>query len=138
MTDTKLKPCGTAAAHMRHLRNSETPCQACVDAYNEAQARRRRHRLRATDREANLDTTTGWDETAFTQAACHPWTGSHDSRNQHETDREFNTRLADARTICRTCPASADCLRRARYMVAHHTRIDGIFAGRHYRYGGAE
>lgn len=129
MTDTQLQPCGTAAAHKRHLRHGEDPCPECVDAYNEAQARRRRRRLTGGP-------TIDWDDAAFEQAACHPWNGSHDSRNRYESDRAFNARLDTARRICRTCPAATDCLRRARYLEASHIRIDGIFAGRHYRYGG--
>lgn len=29
-----LKPCGTTAAYRRHLRRSETPCDACREAEN--------------------------------------------------------------------------------------------------------
>lgn len=138
MTDTRLQPCGTDAAHARHIRRGEPPCEECRVARNEAQARRRRRRLRLAHNEAepDLDTPTGWDDEELDQAACRPWTGSHDSRHTTETDREFNVRLAAARLVCRACPASTDCLRRARYLEASHIRIDGIFAGRHYRYGG--
>lgn len=32
----RLKPCGTPAAYRRHLRHHEPPCQACLDAHNQA------------------------------------------------------------------------------------------------------
>lgn len=30
----QLEPCGTLAAHRRHQRNGERPCDACRDIYN--------------------------------------------------------------------------------------------------------
>ena len=42
-----MKPCGTYAAHNRHLRNGEDPCDDCREAkraYNTRMTRERRHR----------------------------------------------------------------------------------------------
>ena len=30
-----MKPCGTEAAHRRHRRNGEPPCEMCKDAHNQ-------------------------------------------------------------------------------------------------------
>lgn len=40
----KLKPCGTRAAHERHRRNGETPCDPCRDAERQEQRDRRARR----------------------------------------------------------------------------------------------
>jgi len=37
-----LRPCGTEAAYVRHLRRSERPCQACRDAHSSALRDRRK------------------------------------------------------------------------------------------------
>lgn len=36
----RLKPCGTRAAHQRHVAAGETPCAPCVEAAREYHARR--------------------------------------------------------------------------------------------------
>ena len=69
-------------------------------------------------------------------AACRPWTGSHDSRHPRETNAEFADRLAAARAICGRCPVLSACRTNRDRYLAHRVRLDGIFAGRHYRYGG--
>lgn len=38
----ELKPCGTEAAHRRHLRAGEEPCEPCRDAHAADMAERRR------------------------------------------------------------------------------------------------
>jgi len=42
-----MQPCGTAAAYRRHLRNSEPPCQPCIDANRIAAKERNARRYRA-------------------------------------------------------------------------------------------
>jgi WhiB family redox-sensing transcriptional regulator len=39
----RLQPCGTDAAHRRHRKAGETPCQPCIDAYRKI-ARERKAR----------------------------------------------------------------------------------------------
>jgi len=41
------KPCGSEAAYHRHLRNVETPCEECRNAYLEANRARNQRRSKA-------------------------------------------------------------------------------------------
>ncbi len=41
-----VKPCGTEAAHRRHLRHGEEPCAACKEAHRRRMDRDRRARAR--------------------------------------------------------------------------------------------
>lgn len=45
----ELQPCGTYAAHRRHVRNGEEPCEVCKAVYN-ARKRDERRRREARDR----------------------------------------------------------------------------------------
>lgn len=65
---SKLKPCGTAAAYRRHLRNDETPCDECKRAVREQeQARRAARRAEAVQaaREAMPEPTDEVDRRAI-------------------------------------------------------------------------
>ncbi len=50
--NTTTKPCGTYAAHRRHLRNGETPCPPCREAKNRYQ--RDRHGYQGAKQDARL------------------------------------------------------------------------------------
>ena len=65
---SKLKPCGTAAAYRRHLRNDEAPCDECKRAVREQeQARRAAKRAEAVQaaREAMPEPTDEVDRRAI-------------------------------------------------------------------------
>lgn len=72
----------------------------------------------------------------LTDAACRPWTGSHDSRNLYESDQQFQVRLSIAKAICATCPVAVDCLTLVKHYRAHRVPLDGIFVGHHFKYRG--
>ncbi|MFC9085315.1 hypothetical protein [Nocardiopsis dassonvillei] len=42
MKSRQLKPCGTFAAYLRHLRHREVPCETCREAVRVAAAEQRR------------------------------------------------------------------------------------------------
>lgn len=138
-----LKPCGTLAAHMRHIRAGETPCQPCRQVYlarQQTYRERRRERRHATpapqppvDSRRPMPTP---EPGVFDRAACRPWTGSHDSRRRGESDKQWRDRLGQARAVCGTCPARAACREQADTYRATGRGLDGIFAGRHYQHGG--
>lgn len=59
---TNLKPCGTQAAFLRHLRRGEEPCEACVMANREARraqhaAKEKPRRPAVQSRPTNVHTT---------------------------------------------------------------------------------
>lgn len=116
--------CGTEAGPRAHRRRGESTCEACRAAYADGQRARREHEraLRALRPPRPAQ-----DE--LDGAVCHPWTGSHDSRRNHESDEQWQARLALARRICGTCPVFVACRQLRDHYTGSARGVDGILAG---------
>lgn len=131
-----MKACGTKSGHQQHLDNNEPACSPCTTA-NRVWEYTRKRATRAGGGAPHVDELpTGSPD--LDGAACHPWTGTHDSRAPGEKDDDWIDRLGKARIICRDCPVLAACRAKSRQHIDDGRRLDGIWAGRHYKTGGAE
>lgn len=120
-----LKPCGTVAAHERHKRAGEPPCEACKAARVEgdrqrylalrvgAEDRARRLGLARRARRAGPPARDSWRE----RAAC---AGCHDV---------MEGPFAAACAVCRGCPALWPCLRWAMSLPRTDDLDDAVVAG---------
>lgn len=128
--------CGTRSGYQQHLDDNEPACSPCTTA-NRVWEHTRRRVTRAGGGEPPVTELPAGDPD-LDGAACHPWTGIHDSRKPREPDNDWIDRLGKARRICRTCPVLAACRKKSRQHIEAGRRLDGIWAGRHYRTGGTE
>lgn len=139
----ELRPCGTRAAHARHVRHGDEPCDPCRDAYLEEQAGLRQARrddpkaARARKRVPRTPTVKPapyrrvvfptLDADTFAGAPCHTedenlWEPARDG----ESDRAARVRWREAAELCELCPAFDACARLADAQL----RLDGVWAGR--------
>ena len=117
---TDSPKCGTTAGAQRHSRLGEELCTPCLDARRQAR-REKSPVLPPRPPKPTAD--------ALAQAACRPWTGSHDSRRAWETDDEWTARLRTARAVCATCPAYTACKQLREHYQGRRNGVDGILAG---------
>lgn len=118
--------CGTRSGVGRHMRRGETLCGPCGDENRlmrlaQAPVPKTRPPLPPSD--------------AFDEAACYPAVKIrpglmlHDTRQRGETDDQWQARLRQARTVCRTCPALTACHQLRDHYKGRRNGIDGILAG---------
>lgn len=93
----KLEPCGTNAAHERHLRRDERPCDACRRAHNAEVAAYLRRTGRATARQRAL---------------------AKLARRHLKAFEQFYTQARRSEQARRTEPGTGDKTRRRAYQAA--------------------
>ena len=92
----ELKPCGTPAAYMRHIKAKQKPCEPCRLAWNAYQVDRRQDPdIRMADREQNRDSRIARYRALTRLAELHP----KDFRALNAEERQ---RLRDEEAPART------------------------------------
>ena len=105
-----MDDCGTYAAWARHLRNKETPCDACRAARIEYQRGRKAARAALPTRIQRPDDS--WRDDArcidLSEVFVHDhFSGTHERNTSKET---VCAECAQALVICGGCPVRAECL----------------------------